>query len=365
MKLRCAIVLLWVCSCALSIRAQSIFERLPEEVQRLGSPLILYQTDAKTRFRPVGFGTASLYGVPIGTNETPMWVSVVTARHNLEEKPTKTLVAGILVKVTMPDSSSPRYLNIPLKHDNPKNYWVSPSGLDICVIPVPPEVIEGSNWRRFREDQIVTTNAWQCDNIRPGLIVQAICMQPEYLDPLDFVLPEVYPTIRVGHLSRIGFAKLPNGNVVTRPHVIDLHASPGNSGATVVIHVPRNKDGKSVSEPMFLGVIAGFREETNSYEPYKAPLSPTSQDCTLTLVSKEAGTTNTVALSIKTVANPNLTYVIPAFELGNLRESQDFLAATIIMGQNKARYEMLSILPAQTNAAQPPAGGDGKPAPQP
>lgn len=133
------------------------------------------------------------------------------------------------------------------------------------MIPLPPEVIDGADVRTFREDQIVTPAAVNDAGIAPGLLTEVICLQPEYFEfPLDFTRPETRPIVRLGHLSRLGFYQDSTG-VQIRPHVIDVHGSPGNSGAAVIVFVPR-KD-HTVADPMFLGSVGNFREEVGSYTP--------------------------------------------------------------------------------------------------
>ena len=191
------------------------------------------------------------------------------------------------------------------------------------------------------EDEIITPAKMEEDDIVPSLIIQVLCLQPEYWSyPTDYLMPQTIPTIRTGHISRLGFYKSSNGLQV-RPHIIDVHSSPGNSGATVIAWVPR-KDG-SVSEPMFLGIVEGFNQEMGSYVPVSSNGIQGQAD-SLNLVSSE-GTTNRMALAFKTIANPNLTDVIPVYDLVNLRDSQEFISAVNWMGQNRPLYDM-SILPA-------------------
>jgi len=244
----------------------------------------------------------------------------------------------------MPPDAKPRYVKVPLKHDPPRNYWISPSGLDLAVIPLPPEVRDGADVITMREDLIVTPTNILTANVVPGLIVQMLCMQPGYWSyPADYTDPQNTPTIRVGHLSRLGFKSVSNTAAI-RHHVIDIHSSPGNSGATVVVWTP-DKDGH-ISQPMFLGIVHGFLEEGDSYKQYQIPLPQAStQTNTISLVSAESATTNRFVLAFKTIANPNLTDIIPVHELLGLRDSQEFLSALAMMSQNKARYSFSTTLP--------------------
>jgi hypothetical protein len=170
-------------------------------------------------------------------------------------------------------------------------------------------------------------------------------MQFEYEDPIDYAMPETIPTARFGHLSRLGFYDLGNGKFNVRPHVIDLHSSPGNSGATVLVWVPR-KD-QQISEPMFLGIVRGFNEEQGSYVPYEAPVTNSSvHQTSINLVSEQNGTANQVAVALKTIANPNLTFIIPVHELVRLKDSKEFIIAANLMLANHQAFEVFDFLPA-------------------
>ncbi len=181
-------------------------------------------------------------------------------------------------------------------------------------------------------------------SISAGLLVEMFCMQFEYQDPIDYAMPETIPTTRYGHLSRLGFYDLGNGNFNIRPHIIDMHSSPGNSGATVLVWVPR-KD-QQISEPMFLGIVRGFNEEQGSYVPYEAPVTNSSvHQTSINLVSEQNGTTNQVAVALKTIANPNLTFIIPIHELVGLKDSKEFIIAANIMLANPQVFEVFDFLP--------------------
>jgi hypothetical protein len=151
--------------------------------------------------------------------------------------------------------------------------------------------------------------------------------------------------------------------LVVRPHLVDIHSSPGNSGATVVVNVPK-PDG-SVAEPMFLGVIQGFKEEADSYLPYSAPITNAVTETTLNLVSSD-GHTNQVAVAIKTPANPNLSLVTPVHELATILSAPRFAAACMLMGSNKSRYRLMDSTQVQKaiTDTQPTNAPYSHPAPQ-
>ena len=324
---------------------QSIYERIPNQAERLCVLLLGYNG---TNIQ--GFGSASLFYVPVSTNSGgTAVVCAVTAQHNLTNMLTCKPFDGLYLKINMPADAKPRYVKVPLKHDVPRSYWTSPSGLDLALIPLPPEVIDGANMSTVKEDGIVTPEKLSEADIVPGLIVQVICLQPDYWSyPADYLVPETTPTMRVGHLSRLGFQKTSTG-IQVRPHVIDVHSSPGNSGASVIVWVPR-KDA-SVSAPMLLGIVQGFYEETGSYKPYRIPLTQTSEQTnTIAFVSANNATTNRFALALRTLANPNLTLVIPVHELVNLKDSKEFQLAAALMGLNRSQYEQSTFLPIADNA---------------
>lgn len=331
------------------VAGQGMFERLNSQHSDLAAPILLYEQTGTNPMAIVGFASGSIYGVPVATNQSSKWISVVTARHALQNGSTGRPITGMLVKINMQSYGDARYLQVPLKHDPPRNYWVSPSGLDLCVIPVPPESVQGAQLVMFNEGQIVSPETHQKWQLDPGLIVEAISIQPEYLDPIDFSTPRNLPTVRIGHLSRVGFLKLPNGQWHIRPHVIDMHSGPGNSGASVVLHVPTNKEGTApgtdVCQYMFLGIVMGFKEEIGSYIPYEALVTNRVKETQLNLVTADGGVSNNVAIAIKTVANPNLTYVVPVHELALLRDSEEYKTAVAIMGSNKQNYRMFANLP--------------------
>jgi hypothetical protein len=251
---------------------------------------------------------------------------------------------GLLVKISMPHGSKPKYLKIPLKHDFPRSYWESPSRLDLVAIPIQANLIQGHENATFAESQIVTPQNAVEEDISAGMLVEMFCMQFEYEDPIDYAMPETIPTTRYGHLSRLGFYDLGNGKYNIRPHVIDLQSSPGNSGATVLVWVPK-KD-QSTSNPMFLGIVQGFNDERGSYVPYDAPVTNSQVHHTsINLVSEQSGVTNEVAVSLKTIADPNLTFIIPVHELVELINSRDFQIACAMSLGNPQVFEASDYLP--------------------
>lgn len=320
---------------------QGLFERLPGKDSQICVFVLGYQGNMEI----TGFGTGAIYNIPTTTNveSGPKIFSIVTAKHVLVNKATGALFDGLLVKLNMPETSPARYLKIPLIHDTVTNYWTSPSGLDLAVIPLPPNMTDGANLASFREYQILTPEKAREMEIENGLIVKSICIQPELLDATDFLGPEVLPTIRIGHLSRLGFNRLSQGNPTIRSHVIDLHSSPGNSGATVLLIVPK-KD-SSATESLFLGIVQGFMEEQNSYIDYQAPLTNIPSNISSMQLIGADNTTNTVAITKKTIANPNLTLVTPVHELKNLTASPSFIAAASCVVQNKDKYQILTSSP--------------------
>ncbi len=319
-------------------KGQSLYERFPNNPEQFSVLLFGYSGNLKIE----QFGSASLYNAPINTNGQAV-VCLVTAKHNLSNLQTGKMLDGLLVKISMPHGSKPKYLKIPLNHGFQKNYWESPSGLDLVAIPIPAGLIQGHESGTFAESQIVTPQNAVENDISAGLLVEMFCMQFEYEDPIDYAMPETIPTMRYGHLSRLGFYDLGNGNFNIRPHVIDLHSSPGNSGATVLVWVPK-KD-QITSNPMFLGIVQGFKDEEGSYVPYEAPVTNSIHQTSINLVSEQNGTTNQVAVALKTIANPNLTYIIPVHELVGLKDSKEFQIACAMSFGNQRTFEVFDCLP--------------------
>jgi len=320
-------------------KSQSLYERFPFKPEQF--PVLLFGYSGNMKIEE--FGSGSLFNEPISTNGQFI-ICLVTAKHCLSNSNTGKMLDGLLAKVSMPHGSKPKYIKIPLKNDYPKNYWESPSGLDLVAIPLPASLLQGFENTSFQETQIVTPQNSTKKDIAAGMMVEMFCMQFEYEDPIDYAMPETIPTARFGHLSRLGFYDLGNGKFNVRPHVIDLHTSPGNSGATVLVWVPR-KD-QQISEPMFLGIVQGFNEEQGSYVPYEAPVTNASvHQTSINLVSEQNGTTNQVAVVLKTKANPNLTFIIPVHELVGLKDSKEFIIAANTMFANPQAFEVFDFLP--------------------
>jgi len=319
--------------------SQSLYERFPFKPQQFSVLLFGYSGNIQVE----EFGSGSLFNVPISTNGQAI-ICLVTAKHCLSNSHTGKMLDGLLAKISMPHGSKPKYLKIPLKHDFPKSYWESPCGLDLVAIPLPASLIQGYENASFQESQIVTPQNSIEKEIAAGMMVEMFCMQFEYEDPIDYAMPETIPTARFGHLSRLGFYDLGNGKFNVRSHVIDMHSSPGNSGATVLVWVPR-KD-QQISEAMFLGIVQGFKDEQGSYVPYEAPVTNSSVHSTsINLVSEQNGATNQVAVALKTIANPNLTFIIPVHELVGLKDSREFQMAMGIALVNLKSYEAFDFLP--------------------
>jgi hypothetical protein len=139
----------------------------------------------------------------------------------------------------------------------------------------------------------------------------------------------------MGHLSRLGFFQDSTGSQI-RPHVIDVHGSPGNSGAAVIVFVPRQDN--TVADPMFLRIVGNFREEVGSYTPYQIQITNAMGYAPgLELVSAQ-DITNRIGIAVKTKANPSLTDIIPVQELVGLRDSKEFQSALITAAQNRQHY---------------------------
>ena len=316
---------------------QSLFERFPNKPEKQTALLLAYTGNLNV----CALGSGTLYMVPMNASNQGAYVCLVTAFHMLHDPKTLAPYDGILAKINMPAGSKPRYIKIPLKNDAPRNYWTSPSGYDLAVIPLPPHTIDGADFATSAEGDIVTPSNSIAFDISPGLITQMLCVQFEYLDHSDFLKPQTFPSMRMGHLARLGFYEEPDGTFAIRPHIIDVHSSPGNSGAAVLINVP-SKDFLT-SRSLFLGIVQGFNEEAGGYTPYDAPLK--TQGTSITLVSAQTGITNQVAVAIKTIANPNLTFVTPVYELVGLRDSKEFQTALLQLLLNINKYEVLEGLP--------------------
>jgi hypothetical protein len=217
-------------------------------------------------------------------------------------------------------------------------------------------MVTGVDIPGFSELQIVTPKSWEKENLRIGSVVQVLCYQWEFLEEADFRSSHTSPIVRFAHLSRTGFTRMPDGTLHVRPHVIDMHSSKGNSGAIAIAYVSQQVGANSAI--MFLGIVQGFIEERGGYEEYRAPIREAST-IPLQLVNNATGATNNVAITIKTIANPNLTLITPVHELTTLRNSSEFIGACLWMASHKSEYEMLSDLATtgSSTLAQTPASG--------
>ena len=271
--------------------------------------------------RFVSAGTAATFVVPSDDkDEFRGWMSIVTARHNLMKPDRKTYYDLVAIKMRpIADTNRACFILAPLITTPKKNFWESPTGLDLAVLPFPPELVQSAAFASFKESNILTPEIAEQYGVGPGLLTYSACHQPGYIMDLDLMLPVAEPIVRIGHLSRLGWQKLPNGKRLTRPHVLDAHTSPGNSGATVVLNVIQ--EDQKVRRSYLLGVIQGYLEEEGSYETYEAPVKVPTGGITLTASDNS---TNTVAMAVKTKANPDLTNVIPVHELVGLRNRPEW-----------------------------------------
>lgn len=321
----------------LAAHGQSLFEKWP-----YGSEITVHILGCQVRsngFVVTSSGTGATYLVPNSdTNENSGWLSIATVRHNIIPPENVPRPDFLLVKMTpkIPTNRSV-YVRIPLCTNATPNYWASEKGLDFAVIPLPPETGEKCSFPSFKESQVLTPTIVQSNGVAPGLLVSTTCHQPEYFEPLDLVIPTISPVMRIGHLSRLGWISLPDGTTITRPHVIDLHSSPGNSGATVVLNVITKES--EVRAPFFLGVIQGYMEEQSSYVHYEAPVKVATTEGTV-LTTGDGKETNRVAVAVKTKANPNLTSVTPVDELVGLRKSPKFLQVLATMISIRSQYSV-------------------------
>jgi hypothetical protein len=155
---------------ARSAFCQSMYERFPNKPEQFSVLLFGYSGNLKIE----QFGSASLYTTPISTNGQGI-VCLVTAKHNLSNLHTGKMFDGLLVKISMPHGSKPKYLKIPLKHNSPKSYWESPSGLDLVAIPIPANLVQGDANATFSESQIVTPQNTLENDISAGMLVEMFC----------------------------------------------------------------------------------------------------------------------------------------------------------------------------------------------
>lgn len=314
--------------------AQGLFEKWPMLTENcvhiFGAEMINGQLSL------VSAGTGATFIVPSNDKDEFYGVmSIITARHNLMKDDQRTYHSSVVIKMRSKDTANRAcFIQVPLQTQGQKNFWESPSGLDVAVIPLPPELVGVAQFPSFKESNILTLELAEKHGVSPGLLTYSACHQPGYITQFDLTQPTAQPIIRIGHLSRLGWRRLSDGTVSTRPHVLDAHTSPGNSGATVVINVVT--DDSKVRFPYLLGVIQGYVEEAGSYEAFEAPIK--TPDKRITLTTADNSITNSVAVTIKTKANPDLTNVIPVNEAVGLRNRQEWTRAIITMTSLKDRY---------------------------
>lgn len=315
--------------------AQGLFERVS---LLTGQSIHMFGFDPGSK-NFISSGTGALYMVPHSvTNESVGTPVIVTAKHNLYYPQSTNPLPALLIKLNVPMSEQQsKFLFIPLKHDHPKNYWVSGRGLDLAAIPYPIGSIDISTYPMFHESNILTAERARTSGVQPGLLVSTMCHQPEYFSEIDLFLPTAAPIVRFGHLSKLGWDWISETNWISRSHVIDMHASPGNSGATVTLNVIL-EDSRS-RRPFFLGIVQGYQEEASSYRSFEAPIKSIDTGA-ITLTSSDNQQTNQVALSIKTLANPDLTSVTPVDELVGIWGRQDFMEAIAVMLLGQSLYQV-------------------------
>jgi hypothetical protein len=298
-------------------------------------------------------GTGTLYAIPVasgkpldvprslvfslGPNSHPLFDAdpfptnaavfcLVTAKHNLYVDPETMLHphANLIFRFNrLPSSRKAVYVRIPLISTQPRNYWLSDRGLDLAVIPLPAYLLNGADSVESDPDNILTAANYHRLEILPGSAVVASVIQYEYLDQNDYQTPEVIPLLRCGHLSRLGIYTLDDTNTFVRLHVIDLYASPGNSGSPVSVFT---KSGY----PIFLGLIEGFIGDSST-RTIEAPVE------TKIAMALSTGTNQFVHVPIPNV-NPNLTFVTPVDELVTITNSPSLPAIFSTIESNRASY---------------------------
>lgn len=287
------------------------------------------------------FGTGAIFFVPIGDagSRSNSRLTVVTARHNLfyaEHDKTNMLDTLYMKFNGLPSSPSPAYLRVPLLKTVITNFWLSQQSNDLAVIPIPHQLVPnvGSN-AGFSVHDLVTAQNYHEKAILPGCPAVAAVLQLRYFDDTDLRIPENIPIFRCGHIARLGLYTHSETNRFSRDHVIDLHSSHGNSGATVIAFA---QDGS----PMFLGIVQGFIQDRDAFIPYDAPVTRTSS---LVLVDQQSQKTNSMAMTFYTEANPSLTLVTPVDELSDLSSSPSFLTAVGTMLTTTPLYRAFDTSP--------------------
>jgi hypothetical protein len=344
-----AIATLFLTHVAQSVYAQYLPEHLNDSfyqstVAILGCttetriPLPLDQTNPATIDKWRTFGTGALFFVPaIGAQSNLYYYTVVTARHNLfyAERDKTNILDTLYMKLNaLPSSQSPRYIRVPLLTTPSTNFWLSQRNNDLAVIPIPPSLVPEKN-SALSTHALVTAQNFREKGILPGCPTVAAVLQLKYFDDTDLRVPENIPIFRCGHLARLGLYTHSETNQFSRDHVIDLHSSHGNSGATVIAIA---EDGS----PMFLGIVQGFIQDQDAFIPYDAPVTEKSS---LVLIDQQTEKTNSIAMTYYTEANPSLTLVTPVDELSNLNSSPTFLAAATTMAIATPLYRTFNTNP--------------------
>lgn len=311
----------------------------------------------------VSKGTGTLYGIPVRSGQLPTApdsllfphgksvsflspnltatntevVCLVTAKHNLYSDPdtATNLHSAIILRFNrFSTENAPAYVFIPLKRTEPRNFWTSERGRDLAVIPLPREIFSGADFIETSPDKILTTTNFQSLEVLPGAVVIACVVQYEYLTPEDLQAPVVMPLLRCAHLSRLGLYGLHTTNAFLRSHVVDLHASHGNSGAPVWLFT-------KTGEPILLGLIESFKEE---FSP-KTVEAPVTEKFVLALPEIKISQTNLVAQVPLPEANPALTFVTPVDELVAVCNSTNLPAILSTVDSMKHEYRPLPPTP--------------------
>lgn len=308
---------------------QGFSDWLTERAQKVAIPVLGFTSDG-TNDCPKTFGTGAIYWISVSPKS--YCAAIITAKHNLYyiEANKTNLLDAIRIKLNMPETShAARFLRIPLKKTSPHNFWFSHGAVssDLAVIPIPMSVIHGTDTTEVREDQVATAKNYKTFPLAAGTVAVAAVLQAEYLDDLDLSQPTTLSIYRCGHIARIGTHSTVETNSFTRHHLIDIHASPGNSGAVVLA--------LSNEKTALLGLVHGFIEEGDAYRSYEAPVT---NKVSLVLVNDPTLATSTVALTIVTKANPNLTLVTPVDELAALMDDPSFLEVMHYAGSLYSTY---------------------------
>lgn len=317
--------------------AQYLYHRINESAYRTTVALLGCES-VSTNDAWRTFGTAAIYRLSHPSDTNVGYLAFVTAKHNffyIHDAKTN-LLDAIYLKLNFPASAkTARYLRIPIKKAVPQaasiktsagtfqlpvhqgavvqNVWFSERN-DLAVIPIFPQLLDGADYTRCSEDQIVTPQNYKDNGILPGCVSIAAVLQLRYFDDKDLRVPETIPMFRSGHLARLGHYSLSDTNSFSRDHVVDLHSSHGNSGGLVFTISEKNQF-------MLLGVVHGFLEDLDAYRKYEASITNRTS---VTLVNQQKQTTNSLAITYVTEANPNLTLVTPVDELIGLTRSVSF-----------------------------------------